>query len=255
MEILPSLRAIRQRRLLLAGRILVATGGILIALAGLVALGRTKSITTSTAVAWTTIALDTPESQLVAVAPPGADTLGWRASLLTHLMTTDNSVQELAGRLGVRADQVAVVDPALATPIVPTAMAQAAAKVASSSVAPYALTALVENQSLPVISIEAAAPDRLGARRLANAAIAVLESQASAGGKFSSPIATGGKDFSRQPFIIEQVAPVRVKLLAASAPPIKAIGGALFVLASCTCALFLPRLSHAIWARRAALPA
>ena len=56
--------------------------------------------------------------------------------------------------------QVAVVDPALATPLVATAMAQAAATASSHATAPYVLTVFVENDSLPVISIEAAAPSR-----------------------------------------------------------------------------------------------
>ncbi len=219
MEILPTLRAIWPRRLPLAGGILVSLGMILMVLAVLVTLGGRKPVTTPSAVAWTTIALETPQSQLVAVAPPGADTLTWRASLLIHLMASESSVQELARRLGVGRDQVVVVDPALATPMVPTATAQAAAKAASHNAAPYALTVFAGKSILPLISIEAAAPDRAGAVRLAGAAVAVLESQASPRGTFSSPIATGGKDFSRQPFMVGQVAPVRVELLPALASP------------------------------------
>jgi hypothetical protein len=249
MEILPSLRAIWRRRLPLAA-------GILVALAVLVALGGTKPVTTPNAVAWTGVALDTPESQLVAVAPPGADTLAWRASLLTHLMATETSVQGLARRLGVGMDQVVVVDPALATPLVSTSMAQAAAAAASRAVAPYALTVFVEKDSLPVISIEAAAPDSRGAERLANAAVAVLESQASPGGAFTSQIPTGGNVFRQQAMVIGQVAPVRVKLLLVTAVPIKAIGGSFFAfLAWCAGVLLLPRLSQSMRARGTALRA
>ena len=248
MEILPVLRLIWRRRLPLAA-------GVFGAVAILVALGGTKPVTTPSAVAWTGVALDTPKSQLVDVAPSGADTLAWRASLLTHLMATESSTQELARRLGVGNDQVTVVDPALALPLVPTAMAQAAAT-ASQTVAPYVLTVSVESDTLPVISIEAAAPHRADAERLADAAVAVLESQASPGGHFISQIVTGGKGFRRQAFVVEQVAPVRVKLLQATALPIKAIGASFFVfLVWSAGVLVLPGLSRRIRAYGGAVPA
>jgi hypothetical protein len=249
MELLQSLRAIWRRRLPLAA-------GVLVAAAVLVALGGTNPVTTANAVAWTGVTLDTPQSQLVAVAPLGADTLPWRAALLTHLMATETSTQQLARRLGVGADQVVVVDPALATPLVSTAMAQAAAMAASRNVAPYALTVFVENQSLPVISVEAAAPNRLGAERLAGAAVAILESQASRGGPFTSRIPTGAKVFERQPFAIGQVAPVRVKLLPATALRTTAVGASILIfLVWCAGVLIVPRLSKALRPRRTPLPA
>ncbi len=251
MELLPIVRAIWRRRLALVA--------IPLALAVFVALGGTTPVSTPNAVAWTGVTLDTPQSQLVAVAPPGAITLVWRASLLTHLMTTSTATQALARRVGVGADQVSVVDPALATPLVSTAMAQAASTAASRDVAPYTLTVFVANDSLPVISIEAAAPDRQGAQRLADAAVTVLQSQASTGGTFTSQIATGGKVFARQPFVIDQVAPVRVKELPVTALPIKAIGVSfLGLLAWCGgwCAgVLLLRWWQALQGRRAALPA
>jgi hypothetical protein len=247
MELLPALRAIRRRRLSLAL-------GLLGALAVLFVMGGTKPVTTPNAVAWTEVALDTPQSQLATVSAAGADTLPWRASLLTHLMATDASTRQLARELGVGADQVIVVDPALETPLVTTSMAQAAATAASGAVAPYTLTMFVENTSLPLISIEAAAPHSAGAKRLADAAIAVLESQASPAGRFSSGIPTGGKDYRRQPFVIEQVAPVRVKLLPATAAPVKAIAGSLaFFLLWCAGVLLVPRLSRAVRGQRATL--
>lgn len=252
MELLPIVRALWRRRLALAV-------GIALALAAFVALGGTTPVSTPNAVAWTGVTLDTPQSQLVAVAPPGASSLVSRASLLTHLMTTAAATQALARQIGVGADQLIVVDADLATPIVPTAMAQAASTAASRDVAPYTLTVFVETDSLPVISIEAAAPDRAGAERLADAAVTVLQSQASPGGRFTSQIATGGKVFARQPFVIDEVAPVRVKALPSTALPIKAIGGSfLALLAWCAgwCAgVLLLWAWHALQGRRAALPA
>lgn len=222
MELLPVLRLIWRRRLPLVV-------GVVIAAVVLVLLGGTKPVTTPSAVAWTSVALDTPESQLVGVAPRGGDSLAWRASLLTHLMASASTTQELAERAGVSARQVTVVDPALALPLVPTAMAQAAATAASGTVTPYVLTVFTKNDLLPVISIEAAAPNSGTAERLAHAAIAVLESQASRGGHFTSHILTSVNALSRQPFVVEQVTPLRVKALPSTALPVKAIGASFFV--------------------------
>jgi hypothetical protein len=249
MELMPALRLIWRRRLALVAAAICAV-------AILVALGGTKPITTRSAVAWTSVALDTPKSQLVEVAPTGAGTLSWRASLLAHLLATQTTTQELAQRLGVDADQVMVVDPALAQPLVPTAMAQAAATAASDNVAPYVLTAFVENSSLPIISLEAAAPSLVAAQRLADAGAAVFEAQASPGGRFVSPIATNAYNFSLQPFVVRQVAPVRVEVVNSTALPMKAIGASLFVfLTFCAVALLLPATIRRVRAAARPLPA
>lgn len=222
MELLPIFRLLSRRRLLI-------TLGVLCAIAVLVGLGGTKSATRSEAVAWTSVALDTPKSQLVDVAPTGADTLPWRASLLTHLMATSSSTQQLARQLGVRPDEVMVADLNLDVPLTETALALAASKAATSTVAPYVVTPFLTNNSLPVISIEAVGPDRAGAIRLAKAAVAVLQAQASSRGSFKSLILTNAHVLKLQPFVVDQLSPVREKMLSASKPPIMAIGAASFV--------------------------
>jgi len=141
-------------------------------------------------------------------------------------MATAASRQELARRLGVNAAQLSVVDPALGTPVVPTAMAQAAATAAARPTAPYTLTVFTPTDVLPVISIEAAARDRDGAARLVRAAVALLDSQSSAGGGFASRIPSNGDELKRQAFVVEQVAPIRVKDMSTNSLPLKAIGGA-----------------------------
>jgi hypothetical protein len=221
MEILLILRVLWRRRLLLAAAACAA-------IASFAALGGTRSVTQSGAIAWTRVALDTPRSQLVDSAPSGADTLTWRASLLAHLMATATSTDDLARRLGVSAQQVTVVDYGFLVPVLPSALPQAAAKSASLAVAPYTLT-VVEDDVLPVISLAAEAADRASATRLADAAVAVLKSQASRGGTFASHIPTGGHGPTLQPFVVSQEAPVRVKEVTASSPPLKAIGASLFV--------------------------
>ena len=148
------------------------------------------------------------------------------------------------------------MDTALAVPDVPASMPQKAAQAAVPSAAPYVLTVFLRDDSLPVISIEASAPDRAGATGLADAAVAVLGSEASPGGHFTSLIVTGGQGFRLQAFVVDQVSPVRVKLVSSIALPVKAIGASFFVfLVWCAGALLLPRLSRRVRARGRALPA
>ena len=130
-------------------------------------------------VAWTQSDARHPQVSARRRRSVGADTLAWRAALLAHLMATKTSRMELARRVGVRSDQVAVVDPTLTLPLVPTDTAEAATKAASGVAAPYVLTVHLPNNAVPLISIETAGPDRSGAQRLAEAAVAVLQSQAS----------------------------------------------------------------------------
>lgn len=228
MELLSLLRWGWRRRLVLAGALVASV-------VTFVALGGSRSSGATSAVAWTQVTLDTPRSQLVAATPAGADTLSWRASLLVHLMATDASTQELAERLGVTANQLAIVDLSLSVPTIQTAMASASAKAASLSAVPDTLEVFMTDPTLPVISIEAGAPQPAAAERLATAAVAILKSQASPGGRFSSPIPTDADPRSRtlQPFAIHQVAPVQVKQFQASTLSLKAMAGALFVFLLC----------------------
>jgi hypothetical protein len=233
MEVLPALRLLwRRRRLLVAGALVAVAIGI--------AFGRPQ--TTSSALARTRVALDTTTSQLVASAPNGADTLPWRASLLMHLMATDATQGQLAQRLGVARDQVAVVDVHFSVPEIPASMPQVAADAANITVAPYVLTVYRLNAALPVISIDAAAPDRAGAKRLAAAAVAVLKSQASPGGRYRSRIETdAGSPKTLQPFVVDQVASVRVELVAGSTLSTKALGAAFLFFVWTACLAFVPR--------------
>lgn len=231
MELIPLLRLLWARRVALAG-------GVVLALALAVVVGMPSSA--SSAVAWTRVGLDTPRSQLIASMPPGADTLPWRASLLTHLMTTDETRGLLAQRLGLPPDQVAVVDPILSTPLIPASMPTKASTAAAPTV-PYLLKLSVKDPSLPVISIEAAAPDRAGALSLARAAVAILESQASSEGTYASLIPSANAR-RLQPFLVQPVADLRVKPVVSAVMPIKRLGAAVVVLGLWFAAvLLLPR--------------
>ncbi len=226
MEILLVLRAAWRRRRLVAG----AVASAVIVFVGLHGM---SPATTTSAVAWTRVALDTPRSQLLAVAPTGSESLIWRASLIEHLMATDASTRELASRLGVPANQVLVVDNDLVNPLVATTIANAATLAAGRAMAPYTLTVFLQNTSMPVISIEAAGPTRAGADRLAGAAVAVLSAQGSAPGVFASQVHTNGEQSTLQPFEVVPIAPVRETVLSSSKLPLKALGAAFFVFMLC----------------------
>jgi hypothetical protein len=238
MELLPILRLIWRRRLLLGA-------GLVVSLA--LALGIGGPPPSSSALAWTRVNLDTPMSQLVNSAPGGANTLPWRASLLVHLMATDATQRQLARRLRVRPDEVVVVDTAVELPIVPASIPVAASEAAQVTGAPYVLTVALTNPILPTISIEAAAPDGAGAKRLAAAGVAILESQSSlSDARYSSKILTGGGvALKPQQFVVQQVAPIRAKPVTQRVISPKQIGPPLVLLALWTAAaLLLPgRLS------------
>ena len=237
MELLPTLRMLWRRRSLLAA-------GFFAAIAMAAAVGFAPP--SSSAIARTRVTLDTRKSQLVESAPPGVDTLPWRASMITHLMLGDAAQREVARRLGVAPSQVAIVDPVLAAPVSPTSMALDAADAASATAAPFVVTVGVVDSGLPMISVLAAAPDRNGAARLAEATVAVLETYASPTGRYRSLIKTGaGAPPTFQPFVVRSIGDVRVKTVKATALPIKAVGIPGFLLVVwIVCLAFVPRRPH-----------
>ena len=169
-------------------------------------------------------------------------------------MGTDDVQRQLAARLNVAPDQVDVADPILDTPHVVASMPKRAAEAAAFTVAPYVLTVELRNSSLPIISVEAVAPDREGAARLAQAAVGVLEARASTSRmRYRSPIKTGGGAAPiTQSFLVEQVAPVRTKAVKEYPVPAKPFGVALVLFVIWCAGVFLyPRLPR----RRSPRPA
>jgi hypothetical protein len=236
MELLPILRSMWRRRFPLAV-------GAVVTLALLIGMGGTTPVTTRAAVAWTTVALDTKKSQLVDVAPSGGSTLAWRAGMLGDLMMTSQSTQDVARRIGVPSDQVLITESDLTLPLVPTAMANAAANAATDPTAPYMLSVFTKDDTLPVLSLNATALTPAGATALANAAVAELQAHASSGGTFSSKIVTGTRGLELQPLVINQVSPIRVKVLTSSSLKTTAIAlSFLFFVVWVAAALLAPRL-------------
>jgi hypothetical protein len=120
-------------------------------------------------VATARILVDTPSSQVVEVAPKGSDTLGVRANLLASLMVDGVVKSAIAQRAGLRPNQlVGVTDAATEPGPVPAPPGPRA----------FVLTTKVltnnSGDQLPIIELDAQAPDRAGAARLAGAAIAGL---------------------------------------------------------------------------------
>jgi hypothetical protein len=115
------------------------------------------------------ILIDTPNSQVVEVAPKGSDTLGARAGLIASLMVDGTVKAAIAHRAGLRpdgfdaiSDSAAETTPADPSPRPPT---------------PVLKTTVVTNASgdeLPIIEIEVQAADAASAARLAGAAVSGL---------------------------------------------------------------------------------
>jgi hypothetical protein len=112
------------------------------------------------------ILVDTPSSQVVEVAPKGSDTLGVRANLLASLMADGVVKAAIARRAGLPPKEL-------------LGISEAATEPAPVSKPPgrrdFALTTRVlmntGGDQLPIIEIEAQAPDRASASRLGAAAV------------------------------------------------------------------------------------
>jgi hypothetical protein len=200
-------------RLLRRDRVAVAAGAVLalvVAVHGLRGGGASHS-----GLAWTRVVLDTPKSELVSPAPAGADSLEWRAGLLAELTLSDPVRQQIARNAGIRADDLATVMPDLGAPVVAASMPQRASDAANVVAETNVLT--VRTQELPIISIQAAAPEKAAAVRLADAAVRALEQQA-------TPVATR----ETQGLLIERAAPTRAKEVVDGKGRALALGMAVF---------------------------
>jgi hypothetical protein len=248
MEIVGLARVLWRRRLLIAV-------GAVVAIAFGLAIGGAKPA--STGFAHTRALVDTPKSQLTDNAPLGADSLTWRASLLAHLMATEANKQRLAQRVGIRRQELAVVDPALAIPEIASSLPKAASQLAGVTAVPYVLTVHMDDDTMPVISIEAVAPDRSRAARLAAAAMEILKEDVPP--PQPPELATEEEtesdafrsDITRlQEFVVNDVGPIQSKTVVTGALPVKALGAAVFVFALWTAAIVLLPLLGPLLGRR-----
>ena len=152
-------------------RIAVAVGAVVAIAIGLLFL---RADRTELGVASMRVILDTPRSQTVDVAPVGVTTLEWRTGLYADLMADETSRKRIAGAMGIDVDKLVVRSPALSAPLVPIPMPQAALDAAATVTEPYEL-AIQALPPLPIIAIDARAPSREEAGRLASAAADALK--------------------------------------------------------------------------------
>jgi hypothetical protein len=251
-EILGLVRVLWRRRLA------VAIGAFL-ALAAAAGLG--KSAPSSYGEGWTTVDLDTSQSQTVDTTPFGADSLPWRASLMIHLLSSDEAKRGLAQRLGIRVQDLSIIDPELATPELSASLPNAAAKAAAVQPAPYVLTVFRPNDQLALITMEGIAPTTRDAARLVSAAAASFEAQSQAGDPLTG-VSTKEQDSDafisdiskKQGFVVESAAPVRTKAVVSPGSYAKALLAAIVLFwLWCGCVAVLPRLARKLLPRRGRL--
>jgi hypothetical protein len=129
--------------------------------------------------AFSQLLIDSPDSQVVAVDPQGADALGARTALIANLMALGSVKESIAHKAGIPSDRLLAVGPSTtdAGPA-PSALSKAASGKVPK--VPYVLTTkLLTNNSyqpVPIIAIRAQAPDRTRAVALADAAVGGLNS-------------------------------------------------------------------------------
>jgi hypothetical protein len=128
-------------------------------------------------IASTRVLVDTPGSQVVNVNPKGSETLGERASLLASLMVEGEIKASIAKRAGLNpkdllATTESTVESANAAP------EDARAARVSTASANYSLTTRVlintDGAQLPLVEVEAEAPNTAAAAKLADAAVTGL---------------------------------------------------------------------------------
>jgi hypothetical protein len=173
MDIVTILRELRRRR-----RSVVAAGLVAVLAAVLVMyqVPGFKSRSHDVGVATTQILLDTPSSQVVAVAPKGSESLGMRANLLASLMVDGDVESEIAHRAGLQPNQLGGTTDAAMNNSPGSSLSTPAPSTRSR---PYVLTTHIlsdaTNMPLPIIEVDVQAPTSDAAVRLAQAAVLGLK--------------------------------------------------------------------------------
>jgi hypothetical protein len=170
MEIVTILRELWLRRYMVALGGVVAIGiGLMTVYKVSLAPPKLESRQYHVGVASARMLIDTPDSQVVDLSPKGADGLGTRANLLANLMASSPVKAIIAKNAGLDPETLVAIAPSTTGgPQVPTLLSQRAAASASNPEA-FVLT-LRADEALPIISVDAQAPDAEHAARLANAA-------------------------------------------------------------------------------------
>lgn len=171
MEIVNLLQVLeRRRRLLAAGFVAALLAGM--AAAGLLPGTPGAQAGPPTGLAQARLLLDTPEP-LAADLDAEAGTIGAQAALLADLLASHAQVRTIAEGARIPADRLTVRRPALTVPTVPSRLGERAAAVATPG-HPYAVEVRA-SPTLPILSIDAFAPDPDAATVLARSTQHALE--------------------------------------------------------------------------------
>lgn len=228
MDLIPILRELWRRRLVVALIALVALGvGWVV---GFKPSFPPESRSYTIGVASARILVDTPQSQVVEVAPKGSETLGSRASVLANLMVDGELKDAIARRAGMDPKQLiaqtqASGGPQVVTPLGPRDRSLTTAVLVNSDLA-----------QLPIIKIETQAPTVGEAAKLADAAVAGL-------GEYLDSKAGAEKVSSARRLRVSGLGPAQVHQGTRGPGKLMSIGAALLVfLAGCAVLLMLSAL-------------
>jgi hypothetical protein len=157
-------------------RLLVLIGAVLAVAAGWKLM---QGETTHIGVASARVMLDTPTSQLADSAPLGADTLIGRAQVLADLAETEEITSGITRRMRIDGQDLIVKAPYLSAPRVGTPLPTKALEAAAAAPSRYALS-IEAVPDLPILAVDASAPNGRDAKRLATAAIESLQAEVAA---------------------------------------------------------------------------
>jgi hypothetical protein len=185
-------------RILSRHRVLLAAGAVIALLAAVAYVYRISpssphfsTRTTTSGVASTRVLITAKASEESVEQSDLESTLGTRAELLADLMATDQTRGEIAAGAGVKADDVAVVTPAMGGPIVPVPIATLSSQAAANQPALNVIGVSADGQ-IPIVTIRGYAPDAPRATRLVNSASdalrKLLRTQAKSGTFATEPL-------------------------------------------------------------------
>jgi hypothetical protein len=176
-------------------RIAVAVGAVVAVALGFLAIRGSSS---SVGVGSMRVLIDTPTSQTVDAESPALWWLTRQAELLADLTSAAPTRQRVAREMRIPADSLAITTPSLSVPPARRPLSDKALQAATAVDEPYQL-AIQGAPLLPIIGIDATAPNRAEAARLLTAAANALKAE-------SAVDAAPGNQF-----VVEDIGPVRAR--------------------------------------------
>ncbi len=176
MEIVPVLRELWRRRLLVAVAALVAIAAGVLAVYR-VGPGGVEARSYRVAVASAAALVDTPASQVAAIGAEGTEfvSLATRANLLANLMAAPPIRLSVASAVRLDPDELIAIPPSQAEAVTATPLAAAAAARLEDARA-RTMTMRIE-PNLPIIAVDAQAPDQRTARAIVDAAFVAVSDE------------------------------------------------------------------------------